>query len=48
MITNDETNGNNDPNTSITGSTYNVPRRITGADGNPVNNLNYDKKRVAK
>ena len=51
----DETNDNNGPNknvinsksfkykTSITGSTYNVPRRITGADGNPVNNPNYDQ-----
>ena len=50
----DETNDNNDPNknvinsksfkykTSISGSTCNVPRRITGADGNPVNNPNYD------
>ena len=48
----DETNDNNGPNknvinsksfkykTSVTGSTYNVPRRITGADGNPVNNPN--------
>ena len=57
----DETNDNNDPNenvinsksfkykTSIAGSTYRVPRRITGADGNPANNPNYDrKKRVAK
>ena len=52
----DETNDNNGPNknvinsksfkykTSISGSTYNVPRRITGADGNPVNNPNYDRK----
>ena len=51
----DEANDNNDPNknitnsesfkykTSITGSTYNVPRKITGADGNPVNNPNYDQ-----
>ena len=31
--------------TSITGSTYNVPRRITGADGNPVNNPNYDQNK---
>ena len=31
--------------TSITGSTYNVPRRITGADGNPTNNPNYDRKK---
>ena len=53
----DETNDNNDPNknvnnsnsfkykTSITGSTYDVPRRITGADGNPVNNPNYDRNK---
>ena len=53
----DETNDNNDPNknvinsksfkykTSITGNTYNVPRRITGADGNPVNNPNYDQNK---
>ena len=53
----DETNDNNGPNknvinsksfkykTSITGSTYNVPRRITGADGNPVNNPNYDRNK---
>ena len=27
--------------TSITGSTYNVPRRITDENGNPVNNSNY-------
>ena len=52
----DETNDNNGPNknvinsksfkykTSISGSTYNVPRRITGADDNPVNNPNYDRK----
>ena len=52
-----ETNDNNDPNknvinsmsfkykASITGSTYNVPRRITGADGNPVNNPNYDRNK---
>ena len=50
----DETNDNNGPNknvinsksfkykASITGSNYNVPRRITSADGNPVNNPNYD------
>ena len=48
----DETNDNNGPNknvinsksfkckTSITGSTYNVCRKITGADGNLVNNPN--------
>ena len=53
----DETNDNNGPNknvinsksfkcnTSITGSTYNVPRRITGADANPVNNPNYDRNK---
>ena len=51
----DDTNDNNNPNkniinsnsfkykTSITGSTYNVLRRITGADGNPANNPNYDQ-----
>ena len=50
----DETNDNNGPNknvinsksfkykTSIIGRTYNVPRRITGADGNTANNPNYD------
>ena len=53
----DEKNDNNGPNkniinsksfkykTSITGSTYNVPRRITDADGNLVNNLNYDRNK---
>ena len=53
----DETHNNNGPNknvsnsksfkykTSITGSTYNVSRRITGADGNPVNNPNYDQNK---
>ena len=53
----DEANDNNGPNknvinsksftyqTSITGSTYNVPRRITGADGNPANNPNYDRNK---
>ena len=53
----DETNDNNGLNkneinsksfkykTSITGSTYNVPRRITGADGNPVNNPNNDRNK---
>ena len=53
----DETNDNNGPNknlinsksfkynTSITGSTYNVPRRITLADSNPVNNPNYDRNK---
>ena len=57
----DETNDDNGRNknvinsksfkykTSITGSTYNVSRRITAADGNPVNNPNYDQnKRVQK
>ena len=49
----DDANDNNGPNknvinsksfnykTSITGSTYNVPRRITDKDGNPANNPNY-------
>ena len=49
----DETNDNNDPHknvinsksfkykTSITASTYNVPRRVTDEDGNPANNPNY-------
>ena len=52
----DDTNDNNGPNnvinsksfkytTSITGSIYNVPRRITDADGNPVNNPNYDQNK---
>ena len=31
--------------TSITGSTYNAPRRIADADGNPVNNPNYDQNK---
>ena len=31
--------------TSITGSTYNVTRRMTGADGHPVNNPNYDQNK---
>ena len=58
----DETNDNNDPNknvinsksfkckTSITGSTYNVPRRTTDEDGNPENNPDYvaNKKRTKK
>ena len=30
---------------SITGSTYNVSRRITDDDGNPVNNPNYDQNK---
>ena len=53
----DDTNDNNGPNknvinsksikykTSITGSTYNIPRRKTGADVNPVNNPNYDQNK---
>ena len=50
----DETSDNNGPNkhiinskykTSITGSSYNVPRRITGVDENPVNNPNYDRNK---
>ena len=53
----DETNEDNGSNknvinskffkykTSITGTTYKVPRRITGADGNPVNNPNYDRNK---
>ena len=31
--------------TIITGSTYHVPSRITGADENPVNNPNYDQNK---
>ena len=53
----DDTNDNNGPNknvinsksikykTSITGSAYNIPRRKTGADVNPVNNPNYDQNK---
>ena len=53
----DDTNDNNSPNKnvinsrsfkykrSITRSTYNVPRGITDADGNPVNNPNYDQNK---
>ena len=53
----DETNDSNDPNknvtksksfkykTNITGSTYNVPTRITDDDGNPANNPNYDQNK---
>ena len=49
----DEKNDNNGPNknvinsksfkykASITGSTYNAPRRITDENGNPENNPNY-------
>ena len=58
----DEANDNNGPNknlinsksfkykASITGSTYNVPRRITDKDGNPANNPNYvvDKRGTKK
>ena len=52
-----ETNDNKDSNknvinsnsfkhkTSITGSTYNVPKRITGGDSNPANNPNYDQRK---
>ena len=54
----DDTNDNNSPNknvinsksfkykTSITGSTYNVPSRITDANGYPVNNPNYDRNKI--
>ena len=31
--------------TNITGNTYNAPRRITDADGNPANNPNYDQNK---
>ena len=53
----DETSDNNGPNknvinsksfkhkTSVAGSTYNVSRRITDADGNLVNNPNYDQNK---
>ena len=53
----DETNVTNGPNknvtnsksfknkTSIIGSTYNVPRRITDDDANPANNSNYDQNK---
>ena len=56
----DETNDDNGPKqyvinsksfkykTSITGSTYNVPRRITDADGNLANNPNYDQNKRSK
>ena len=52
-----ETNDNNGPNKnvinsksfkykiSITGSTYNVPRRITDDDGNLVNNPDFDRNK---
>ena len=53
----DETNNDNGPNknvinsksfkfnTNITGSTYNVPGRITYDDGNPANNPGYDQNK---
>ena len=53
----DESNDDNGPNknvtnsksfkykTCITGSTNNAPRRITGIDGNPINNPNYDQNK---
>ena len=53
----EDINDNNNPNknvinskyfkygTSIAGSTYNVPRRITDADGNPGNNPDYDRNK---
>ena len=34
--------------TSITGSTYNVNKRITNTEGNQVNNANYDAKKSGK
>ena len=34
--------------TSITGSTYNVNERITNAEGNQVNNPNYDSDKSGK
>ena len=52
----DEANDNNSPDknvinsksfkykTSITGSTYNVSKRINDDDGNPANNPNYDER----
>ena len=52
-----EANDDNDPNkniinsksfkykTSITESTYNVPRRIADEDGNTANNLDYDQRK---
>ena len=54
----DETNDNNDPNknvidskpfkykTSITGNNYNAPSRMTGEDGNPADNPNYDRNKI--
>ena len=56
----DDTNDNNNLNknvinsksfkykTSITGSTYNVNERITNAEGNQVNNPNYDADKSGK
>ena len=53
----DETNDDNDPNknvinsksfkykTSITGSTYYVPTKVTDEDGNPADNPNYDQRK---
>ena len=51
----DETNDNNGPNvinsesfkykTSITGSTYNIPRRITDGDANVADNRDYDQRK---
>ena len=35
-------------NTSVTGSTYNVNERITNAEGNQVNNPNYDADKSGK
>ena len=55
-----DVNGNNNLNknvinsksfkykTSITGSTYNVNERITNAEGNQVNNPNYDADKPGK
>ena len=55
-----DTNDNNNPNenvinsesfkykTSITGSTYNFNVRITNAEGNQVNNPNYDADKSGK
>ena len=34
--------------TSVTGSTYNVNERITNAEGNQVNNPNYDADKSGK
>ena len=55
-----ERNNNNNPNknvinsesfkskTNITGSTYNVNERIANAEGNQVNNPNYDADKSGK